>query len=179
MIQPTLINLHPTEYTQGLRQYPFTVNLDKCIGSCHTPNDLSNKICVLNETEDLNLSIFNMLTGIKTFVIFGKNNIWNSATFSCENGKQLGNTIDDSVITCGEVRETTKAVSTNFNEKKSKLQNKKNLYFTCFLSITIALLIAVRICCYLIKYKAKRNNLLSYYVTNNKLNKGFFVINVL
>ena len=24
--------------------------------SCHIPNDLSNKICVVNETEDLNLA---------------------------------------------------------------------------------------------------------------------------
>ena len=73
----------------------------------------------------LKSSIFNMFTGIKKFIIFGKNNIWNSATCSCENGKYLGNIIDDSAITCGEVRETTKAVSNNFNEKKSKLQNKK------------------------------------------------------
>ena len=28
MIQPTLINLHPNEYTQGLHYYPFAVNLD-------------------------------------------------------------------------------------------------------------------------------------------------------
>ena len=27
-------------------------------------NDLSNKICIPNKTEDLNLSVFNMITGI-------------------------------------------------------------------------------------------------------------------
>ena len=32
MIQPALINLHPNEYTQGLRYYPFAVNLDRCMG---------------------------------------------------------------------------------------------------------------------------------------------------
>ena len=48
----------------------------------------------------LKSSIFNMFTGIKKFIIFGKNNIWNSATCSFENGKYLGNIIDDSVITC-------------------------------------------------------------------------------
>ena len=40
--QPTVINLHPNEYTQGLRYYPFPVKLDRCAGSCHTLNDLSS-----------------------------------------------------------------------------------------------------------------------------------------
>ena len=62
--QPTLINLHPNLHTQGLCYYPFAVNLDRCGGSCNTVNDLSNKACVPNETEDLNLRIFIMITGI-------------------------------------------------------------------------------------------------------------------
>ena len=37
--------------------------LDKCIGSCNTLIDSSSKICVLNKTEDLNIYIFNMITG--------------------------------------------------------------------------------------------------------------------
>ena len=41
------------------------VDLDRCVGSCNTLNDLSNKVCVPNKTEDLNLSVFNMITGIK------------------------------------------------------------------------------------------------------------------
>ena len=64
MIQLTLINLHPNEYRQELHYYLFAVNLDRCIGSCNTFHDLSNKVCVPNETEDLNLSVFNMITGI-------------------------------------------------------------------------------------------------------------------
>ena len=32
---------------------PFTVKLDRCDGSCITLNDLSNKECVPNKTEDL------------------------------------------------------------------------------------------------------------------------------
>ena len=32
-IQPTLIDLHPNEYTQELHYYPFTVKLDRCVGS--------------------------------------------------------------------------------------------------------------------------------------------------
>ena len=51
--QPTMINLHPNEYIQELHYYPFKVNVDICVGSCHTLNDLSNKVCVPNKTEDL------------------------------------------------------------------------------------------------------------------------------
>ena len=64
MTQPTLINLHPNEYSQELNYYPFVVKLDRCVGKCNTLNDLSNKVCVPNKTEDLNLSVFNMITGI-------------------------------------------------------------------------------------------------------------------
>ena len=45
-IQPTLINLHPNEYSQDLRYCPFPVNLDKCVRSSNTLNDLSKKVCV-------------------------------------------------------------------------------------------------------------------------------------
>ena len=34
------------------------------LGSCNTVNDLSNKVCVPNKTEDLNLTAFNMITWI-------------------------------------------------------------------------------------------------------------------
>ena len=30
MIQATLINLHPNQYGQGLRYYPFVFNLEMC-----------------------------------------------------------------------------------------------------------------------------------------------------
>ena len=39
------------------------VKLDRCVGS-NTLNALSNKVCVPNKIEDLNLSMFNMITGI-------------------------------------------------------------------------------------------------------------------
>ena len=63
-IHPTLVNLHPNEYSQEFHYYPFAVKLYRCVGSCNTLNDLSNKVCVPNKTEDLNLSIFNLITGI-------------------------------------------------------------------------------------------------------------------
>ena len=55
-------NLHTNEYSQELHYYPFAGKLDRCVGSCNTLNDLSNKVCVSNKTEDLNLSLFNMIT---------------------------------------------------------------------------------------------------------------------
>ena len=64
VIQLTLINLHPNEYSQELHCYPFVVKLDRFVESCNTLNDLSNKVCVPNKIEDLNLSVFNMITGI-------------------------------------------------------------------------------------------------------------------
>ena len=64
MIQPTLINLHSNEYSQELHYYPFAVKLDRFVGSCNTLNDLSNKVCVPNKTEHLNLSMLNMIAGI-------------------------------------------------------------------------------------------------------------------
>ena len=63
MIQLTLINSYPNEYSQKFHYYRFSVELDKCVKSCNTLNDLSSKVCVPNKTEDLNLSVFNMITG--------------------------------------------------------------------------------------------------------------------
>ena len=63
-IQPTFINLHLNEYSQEFHFYPFTVKSGKCVGSCNTLNDLSNKVCVPNKTEDFDLNMCNMITGI-------------------------------------------------------------------------------------------------------------------
>ena len=40
------------------------VHLDRYVGSCNTLNDLSNNVLVPKEREDLNLRVFNMITGI-------------------------------------------------------------------------------------------------------------------
>ena len=83
-----------------------------------------------------------------------KDYIWNPATCSCENGKYLASIIDDSVITCDEIIEETKNIPTNFNEKIIIICETKEFYILLtFLSVTIALLIAVSIYFYLIKYK--------------------------
>ena len=44
--------LHPNGYSQELHYYPFTIKLDRCVGSCNILHDLSNKVCVPNKTED-------------------------------------------------------------------------------------------------------------------------------
>ena len=43
MIQIILIKLHSNEYCQEFHYYPFSVKLDRCVGSCNVLNDLSNK----------------------------------------------------------------------------------------------------------------------------------------
>ena len=64
IIQPAVINLQSNECSQDLYYYSFVVKLDRCVGSCNSLNDISNKACVPNKTEDLNLSMFSMITGI-------------------------------------------------------------------------------------------------------------------
>ena len=53
---------YPNEYSRELDYYLFLVKLDRCVGSCNTLNDLSNKVCVPNKTEDLNIHVFNTIT---------------------------------------------------------------------------------------------------------------------
>ena len=55
-IQPTLINLHPDEHSQEFHYYSLL--------HYYNIHDLSNKACIPNKTEDLNLRVFNMITGI-------------------------------------------------------------------------------------------------------------------
>ena len=60
-IQPPFIYLHPNEYNEEFHYYPFTVKLDKFAGNCNTLNDLSHKVYVPKKTQELNLSMFNMI----------------------------------------------------------------------------------------------------------------------
>ena len=47
-----------------MSNYLFAVNLDRSAESCNTLDDLFNRVFVPNEAEDLNLHVFNMITGI-------------------------------------------------------------------------------------------------------------------
>ena len=70
---------------------------------------------------------------------------------------------------CDEIMEKTKTVLTNFNENKGIFKTQNFYILLAFLSITIALLIAVSIYYYLIKYRVKRKYLLPFNVKNNQL----------
>ena len=81
--------------------------------------------------------------------------------------------MDNSVIMCYEFLEScdeeTKTIAANFNEKEATYKTQNVYIFLAFLLITIALLIAVSIYCYLIKYRIKQKKLLQFHITNNKL----------
>ena len=55
MVRPTLIDLNSVK----LKYYPLMISLDKCTGSYIV---LSPKICVLKETKNINVKVFNTLT---------------------------------------------------------------------------------------------------------------------
>ena len=46
--QPTIINLYLNGTPQGLHNHLFVANLDRCVESCNTLIDLSNKVCAPN-----------------------------------------------------------------------------------------------------------------------------------
>ena len=150
---------------------------------------LTNKVCVPNKTEELNLNVFSMITGIngsKTLTkhisckcrckfdericnsdqwgnnhkcqcecnkrhVCEKDYVRNPATSNCENGKYVASILDDTVIMCDEVIDSYEQ-ETNFNEKKVACKTQNFNILLAFLLITTALLIAVSIYCYLIKY---------------------------
>ena len=78
---------------------------------------------------------------------------------------------NDSEIKCDEIidAEKTKSIPKNIT---CKTQNSYLLL--SFLLITIALLIAVSIYYYLIKYLAKQNYLLPFHFTNNDIKQVFY-----
>ena len=119
-----------------------------------------------------------------------KRYVWNPATCSYENGKYLASSMDDSAIICDEVIDadadakshdeaksndaklSPKDDATNFNEKKATCKTQNFYILLAFLLITIALLIAVSVYCYLIKDRAKQ--LLLFHCTNNELREVLY-----
>ena len=69
--------------------------------------------------------------------------------------------MDDSAIMSDEVivsyNKGKETIPTNFNEKKATCKTQNFYILLAFLLTTIALFIAVSICCYLIKYPRKKN----------------------
>ena len=75
--------------------------------------------------------------------------VWNPATCKCENGKYLASIMINSTIICDEI--IKEIVPTNLNEKKATCKTQNVYILFAFLSITVALLIAVTVYYYLIK----------------------------
>ena len=77
-----------------------------------------------------------------------KGHIWEPATCSCENDRYAGSIIEDSVIMCNEIIETTKpiltktvptkCIPTNVNERKVICKTKKFYILPAFLLVTMA-----------------------------------------
>ena len=83
----------------------------------------------------------------------------------------------DSEITCDEIiesyHEVTKTIPTNFNEKKATCKTQNFYILFALLLITIALLMAVSICCYLIN-RVKQKHSLLFHDTINELIKFLY-----
>ena len=112
----------------------------------------------------------NVDASVKKIHVCEKDYVWNPATWNSENGKYLSSIKDDSVIICHEIIESygnkIKTIPTNFNEKKITSKTQSFCILLEFLLITIALLVAVSIYCYQIKYRAK--SLLPFHDTKLK-----------
>ena len=96
--------------------------------------------------------------------------MWNPPTCSCKNGKYLANIMDDLVIMCYKIIDAATEAKSGGETKnilKIKLMKQKVSLFILltFSSIKIALLAAVSIYCYLIKYKSKQKHLLPFDIT--------------
>ena len=72
----------------------MATKLDRCARSCNTLKVLSNKLCVPDKTKDLNLCVFNMITGINESKTLAKHI---SCKYKCKfdgrkcNSNQCGN----------------------------------------------------------------------------------------
>ena len=111
--------------------------------------------------------------GVKKNHVCKEDYVWDPSKCVCKNIKYLASIMDNSSIICDEVielyDEEIKTIPTNFNEKKVTCKVQSFYILLAFLLITIALLIAGSVYCYLIKHRAK--NLLPFHDANNKLGK--------
>ena len=64
LARPTLLDLNPDELSQGPCRYAIMISLGKRGESCNNLDDLSSRTCVSNKTEEINLNVFNIITGL-------------------------------------------------------------------------------------------------------------------
>ena len=98
-----------------------------------------------------------------------KDYVWNPATCNCEDGKYLASTTEDSMLICDEIIKSYEEETILITKATYKTENFYILL--SFLLITIVLLIAVSIYCYLIKYRAKQKNVLPFHFKDSELNE--------
>ena len=81
--------------------------------------------------------------------------------------------MDNSAIMYNEAiesfKEETKPIPIDFNEKKATFKTQSFYISLAFLLITIALLKALSVYCYMTNYRVKQKHLLPFHFTNNKL----------
>ena len=105
------------------------------------------------------MHIKNIIFGILLHVVVKVENVWQVYGW-------FSNYVDEIIQS---YKEETKTIPTNFNENKATYKMQNLYIWLVFLLIIIALLIAVSIYCYLIKYRAKQEHLLPFRFTSNKL----------
>ena len=106
---------------------------------------MSIKVCVPNKIEDLNLSVFNMITGINELKKLTKHIL---CKCKCRFDGRKCNTDqwwNNSKCRCECTTNLYSNIPTNFIEKKAACKTQNFYILTAVLLITIALLIAVNI----------------------------------
>ena len=59
-IRPEIINVNSNEPSC----YPYSILINKYIGSCNNINDLYAKLCVSDVIKDINIKVFNLMSRI-------------------------------------------------------------------------------------------------------------------
>ena len=161
MIQHTLTNIHPNEYSHKFHYYQFSIKL----------NVLEVAIlwmtCLVNYAFQIKQKIH----------VCKKDYVWNPSKCICENGEYLASIMDDSMILCDEIiksyDEEIKTILTNFSEKNVTCKTQNLYVLLAFLLVTTSLLTAISIYFYMIKYLTKHS--LPFHDIKN-LNKSILII---
>ena len=66
--RPTIVNIT----TNQPLHYPFTVNVNKCGGSCNTIYDPNAQVWIPNKVKNLNNEIFNLTSGINEWRVLNQ-----------------------------------------------------------------------------------------------------------
>ena len=94
MTRLALVDLNPDELLQGLSLYLFVVQSNICNGSFNTIYNLSSKIYIPNKTENINLTVCNIMIEINEIKITLPCNFTNKYKFEgikCNSKQNLNN----------------------------------------------------------------------------------------